>query len=451
MKRIMYGSVISLSQQQPNDIYMSIRMRMFSTRPNLNREAVTESFIDEIVNNQDKYLCIPLCADTSKQERGDYRGLGHMYDRKNDRFLSEQIGSFCGFSKVEDEFGISLIGEARVPKRNEKVCIALCEMFEQGSLNFSFEVLAGEVQVIDGITYIDKSLTNTLIGMAVVSIPAYPEAKALALVAEIEMDNMIREVMKNAYVTMAEAEMYTIIRRFFEQLFERIGDKPYSLSMERFCHDCAIFYDRDSAKTYRVDYMVENDEVIITDMYEVVFERKGDEVEMTLEEAMARISELENALNASTADVNTYKSSLDEVKATVAEKEEAITGLNQKVAELESSVEELTPYKAQVEQIEEEKKAAALAERKQKLTTFATKNGLDVAVAEVAEAIENLNYEAIVELAAEAKLSETEESEKNVDDEEDGDEKGYSKKSASFAMGDGIKLEGAYGGILARE
>lgn len=123
---------------------MSVRMRMFSTRPNGNGDAVTEAFINEIVANKEKYVCIPLCADTGKLLNGDYNGLGHMLDSRTGRFLSDQIGSFYNFEKVSDEYGVSLIGEARIAKRNVEICNAINELFEAGKLNFSFELQVGE-------------------------------------------------------------------------------------------------------------------------------------------------------------------------------------------------------------------------------------------------------------------------------------------------------------------
>ena len=41
-----------------------------------------------------------------------------MLDPLSGEFESEQIGSFFSFAKATDEFGVSLIGEARIPKRN---------------------------------------------------------------------------------------------------------------------------------------------------------------------------------------------------------------------------------------------------------------------------------------------------------------------------------------------
>jgi len=53
------ASQVELSTVQPNDIYMSVLMRMFSTRPNRNGFAVSEAFIDNIIANAAKYTCLP--------------------------------------------------------------------------------------------------------------------------------------------------------------------------------------------------------------------------------------------------------------------------------------------------------------------------------------------------------------------------------------------------------
>ena len=60
MQRITFqASHVELSAVQSNDIYMSVLMRMFSTRPNRNGFAVSEAFIDNIIANAAKYTCLP--------------------------------------------------------------------------------------------------------------------------------------------------------------------------------------------------------------------------------------------------------------------------------------------------------------------------------------------------------------------------------------------------------
>ena len=60
MNRVQFeASQVMISETQPNDIYMTVLMRMFSTRPNRNGYAVSEAFMDNIVANAAKYTCLP--------------------------------------------------------------------------------------------------------------------------------------------------------------------------------------------------------------------------------------------------------------------------------------------------------------------------------------------------------------------------------------------------------
>ena len=111
-------------------------------------------------------------------------GLTHRLNKTSGIFESEQIGSFFSFAKEVDNGVISLLGEARIPKRNPRLCETLWKLYEAGALNFSFEILVGNATRQDGITLIDAAEGNELIGMAVVTTPACPEATALKLIAE---------------------------------------------------------------------------------------------------------------------------------------------------------------------------------------------------------------------------------------------------------------------------
>ena len=56
MNRVQFeASQVMISEAQSNDIYMTVLMRMFSTRPNRNGYA----FMDNIVANAAKYTCLP--------------------------------------------------------------------------------------------------------------------------------------------------------------------------------------------------------------------------------------------------------------------------------------------------------------------------------------------------------------------------------------------------------
>lgn len=175
-------SISEVVEQETNKIFLLVRMRMLSTRPNGNNQCVTEAFVNEIVSNSMQYSGLPLYVDEPKLLARQYRSLGHMLDPRTGKFGTTQIGSLCTFDKVADEYGTSLYGEARIPKREEEVCQRIMELYQMGMLNFSFEIVCSRDELIekDGIEYIDASPNNALTGMAVVSVPAYEEATALS-------------------------------------------------------------------------------------------------------------------------------------------------------------------------------------------------------------------------------------------------------------------------------
>lgn len=178
---------------------------------NLNGVRCTAGFMDEIVENQEKYIGLPLCADTVNLVKGRYKKLGHCYDPKTGVYSSSIIGSFYRFEKEElDDGEVALVGYARVMKRNKRVCKAIGELFADGALKFSFEISCGTYEVLEDDTIlIDAADNNFIEGMCIVSFPACPEAVALELVAEIngigkEADEMI-DVIESAEVTTSVA------------------------------------------------------------------------------------------------------------------------------------------------------------------------------------------------------------------------------------------------------
>lgn len=436
-KLIMAASNITVSELKSNRKYFSVSMRMFSTRANLNQCAVTEAFIDDIIANKGDYVCMPLCADVAKLKRKDYRGLTHMYDKSTGTFLADEIGSFYDYEKVSDEFGVSLIGYARINKRSKLVCEAIQELYDNNALNFSFEISAGVVTIENGISIVDANEENELTAMAVVSVPAYPESKALELVAEA--DDMIR-FYANANMQISEVDIETVRRRFYELIFKMSEDIISELTVLLFCHDCAILYNYNKGRTYKVEYMMENDDLIIKDFYEVQFVRaKGSEKEM---EDVKKMSEAEVAeKNASQAqheaEVETAENQAVEAEANVetaedieseckkqAEDTEAeckkkamddeskdcekdceddpeddmdeMSALKKRCGELEAELKAMKKIKCELDAMKEAQVKAELDAKKDKLRKYAASEGLSVEDTVVAEAIENLNYEAIV-------------------------------------------------------
>ena len=431
---IMPASNILISEARSNRRYMSLSMRMFSTRENLNHVAVTEAFIDEIVANKEEYVCMPLCADVSKMKAKDYRGLTHLYDQKTGVFLADVIGGFYDFEKVSDEYGVSLIGHARVNKRVAAVCAAIEELYAKGELSFSFEISAGQLRMEDGITIVDASAENELTAMAVVSVPAYPESKALDLVAEAKPS--VEEFFENVRFLSAELDIETVRMRFFHTLDALIGEESWHMRPLLFCVDCAILYDVVCGKSFKVEYMTDGDTLMIKDFYEIEYVRaeEGSETEMNKDEKIfeteqALASEAEVAAEAveevtvaepqqAEAEETAVSEEVASEEATEPEKDAAnveaeactdeasddnaennadeLEAMRKECAEMKAQIEQLLKVKAELDKIKAEQEAAEAEAKKSELRQFAIAEGLDVEAESIARAIDEMDHASLV-------------------------------------------------------
>lgn len=199
--------VAEASAIQSSDLYMTVSMVMFEAeRANLNGVRVTEAFIDEVVANQDKYITLPLVVDTKMLYA--HGQLGHKYDPRTDTFDTTIIGAFYKFEKKVEADIVSLVGYARISKRDQETCNAVAELFAENKLKFSFEIACHNVaEQDDGTCLIDADVGNYLTSLCIVSQPACPNAVAMQLVAE--KDNEEAEVMPNEVIETAEAVVET--------------------------------------------------------------------------------------------------------------------------------------------------------------------------------------------------------------------------------------------------
>lgn len=162
---------------------------MLSDRRNLNSMRVTAAFIEQVVANRQRYIGTPLMVDKLRLESGQYNRLTHLQDERTGAFCSQQIGSFIAFETLTEEDGETvLVGTARVEKRFERACAAIQQLYDLDKLRVSFEITASVYQQMEDELIIDAAEGNNLIGMCIVSIPAYEDAKALALVASMTAD-----------------------------------------------------------------------------------------------------------------------------------------------------------------------------------------------------------------------------------------------------------------------
>lgn len=393
-KLYMLASDISIPNREPNDIYVIIEMRMCSTRPNGNKQGVTEAFIDSIIGNPDKYNCLPLYVDIDRLRGRVYRNLGHMFDKHTGTFGTTMIGSMIHFSKVQDEYGISLMGEARIPKRDSDICKRIIELYEMNMQNFSYEITysKNDVVIIDGVTFVDASENNNLTGMCVVSVPAYEESVAKNLIAENECENERNDTNDH------------------DKYDDDIDDEDD---------------DDDDIQTQGADYTMTLEEAMsaIAEKDSKIAEL---EAKISAAEKCAQDMEKEKdeAVEQAACDKNKAKAELDEAKSAIAEKDV-------KISELEAKVAELEPMKAELETIKAEKEAAQLAEKQEKAKSFAERQGLDVESEAVKTAIASQDYEAIASMAMEIKPNTNQK-----------------VTMASYAMTAGLEIEEKYGDLV---
>ncbi len=204
-KKILVSSY-GISGIEANDIYMAVKVKMLSDRRNLNDMRVTAAFIEKVAADHQQYIGTPLVVDKLRLESGQYNRLTHMQDERTGAFHSQQIGSFVAFEVLKEEDGETvLVGTARVEKRFDRACAAIEQLYELGKLCVSFEITASVyTQTADEII-IDADDGNKLIGMCIVSIPAYEDAKALALIASLLTEPNQEEISERIEM-MAEAK-----------------------------------------------------------------------------------------------------------------------------------------------------------------------------------------------------------------------------------------------------
>lgn len=173
---------------------MAIKVKMLSDRRNQNHMRVTAAFIQQVAADQAHYIGTPLVVDKPRLERGEYARLTHLQDERSGGFSSDQIGSFVRFETIREPGGETvLIGTARVEKRFERACAAIRQLYEMDKLRVSFEIMASVFEQTPEELVIDAADGNSLIGMCIVSLPAYEDARALALVASASTEKQTQK------------------------------------------------------------------------------------------------------------------------------------------------------------------------------------------------------------------------------------------------------------------
>lgn len=300
-----------------------------------------------------------------------------MQDEDTGQLRADLIGAFVDFEKINDEYGVSLYGLARIPKRDPEVLKAIRRLYEAGELNCSFEIWAEEQKRMGSIVCIDAAPGNHLTAMAIVSVPAYPESKVLALVAE---------------VMGAKGE------RLASGAEDARKGQSGIAAQEKNEHG-------DGQPEGGASHAAQS------------APREGDG-EMDLMETTARIAQLEAQLNKALQENEKAQSRIRELegqldmaaeqqRAAEAENAREAVRLQEAIDALNAQVQELLPFKQRLEEIESQRMAQELQKKRDNLRGYAAKNGLDPEDAQIMAMIEAMDYEGIIAEIQKKELSQS--------------------------------------------
>lgn len=451
---VFLASEVSISEQDKlNPVFLTVHFKIADNMGNLNKEGITAAFISDFINRQSQFDCLPVYVDMKRLLAGDYDNLGHMYSKITKHFGTTQFGSLTNFYSEADNDGVvSLYAEARFPKRELDACMALVELYELGKLCVSVELRYNPEHVIlkDGYKFIDAHEDNSLNGIAIVSEPACVDAVALDMVAERSADDSLIDaedeeskdrgetnLMKDKEEMTAEVQEETVVAE----------EKP----VEETAVDEAASEDSENAVAeaeQKGDVAVaedNNDGDPETDPDDADDGAEKDPTSDEQEVATAEVLEhsvdvhesVENWGEGKPVHVIEYRErvieTMEEAGVVIAEQGEEITKLENQIAELKE-------IKEKYDTIIAEREAAEMENKKAQAKAFAEKQGLDVTVAEVKEAIDALDYTKIAQLTM-----------AQVQEEEEPTEK---PETLVYTLASFVDMEveddKAYGGLLKR-
>jgi hypothetical protein len=380
---VLNSSRTLLNEENSNDLFMELGILLLRATPNLNNYFFQEDFIDEIVNNQDKYNALPIVVDVEKLMSKDYFNLGHNFSPVIGKFYSEQIGSYVSFSKKYGEDGIAeLHGTARISKRNADLIEVLMEMYSSTlGLSFSVEVIASDYSIDqNNILLIGASPNNYLLSDALVSFPACPESQALKLVSELNRSLKGGENLKDKKDILSELSHSDIRSQLNDLLnpnYDSDGWRVYDYWIASVYDNYVIVSDEHKAGVYyKFEYTInEKDEVTLGEKSQVTIEfvsvnEKGGKVNMENFDANKLIEEnkkltlenekLESQNKELTTNVETLTSEKQGVEVKLNEANETVVSLGKEKETLTAQVQELTTFKTEVVEKENTAKIEAI-------------------------------------------------------------------------------------------
>ena len=424
-KLVFLAEDISISQESKlNPIFLSIDVKLCDSALNKNKEGVTEEFIADVVSRANDHTCLPFYADVKNLLAENYDKLGHMFNRVTKQFGTSMVGSISDFYSQKDSNGVtSLYGIIKVPKRDRDIVYRLVDLYEMGHFAVSVELKYDprELKKVEGGSLIDVSENSALTGLCLVWKPACEDAYALDMVAEEsedsdEIDTQIEEQETDRGET-GTMEKENVMAEEVEQTAETENTVAEA--------EAAVAESTEQAAETNAEETVATENANAEDAGEPKKPEEEDDEEDKKEDAVAETQETQAEVLSHSIDTHESVENwgggepvhvvevTERIVETLEQANEMIAEQKKTITELETQIAELTQIKEKYDAIVAEEQARVLAEKQAQTRAFAEKQGLDVNAVAVAEAIEKLDYEKIMELTmAEEQAEEKKESEK---------------------------------------
>ena len=380
-KLVLLSERVSISEEAKlNPTFLTVDVKLCDSSLNLNREGVTQEFIEQFVANANDHVCLPFYADVKNLLAENYSALGHLYNKATRKFGTQMIGSMSEFYTETDDNGImSLCGKIRIPKRDRDIVYRLVDLYEMGRFAVSTEVSYDprECEITANGKFIIASENSSLNGLCLVWTPACADAYAMDMVAEAADDS-------EEIVTEGE-----------ELTAERGETKP--MEKENITAEVTeetVITEEAVAETEETQETAAEEQTAVAEEQEPVEEQKEEAVAET-DEANAEVLEHSVDTHESVENWGGEPVHVFEYRERVIETMNDAEAL---VAELDAKITELEEIKSKYDAIVVAEHEKAMAEKRESAKVFAEKQGLDVNETAVAEAIQNLDYAKIAEL-----------------------------------------------------
>ena len=380
-KLVLLSERVSISEEAKlNPTFLTVDVKLCDSSLNLNREGVTQEFIEQFVANANDHVCLPFYADVKNLLAENYSALEHLYNKATRKFGTQMIGSMSEFYTETDDNGImSLCGKIRIPKRDRDIVYRLVDLYEMGRFAVSTEVSYDprECEITANGKFIIASENSSLNGLCLVWTPACADAYAMDMVAEAADDS-------EEIVTEGE-----------ELTAERGETKP--MEKENITAEVTeetVITEEAVAETEETQETAAEEQTAVAEEQEPVEEQKEEAVAET-DEANAEVLEHSVDTHESVENWGGEPVHVFEYRERVIETMDDAEAL---VAELDAKITELEEIKSKYDAIVVAEQEKAMAEKRESAKVFAEKQGLDVNETAVAEAIQNLDYAKIAEL-----------------------------------------------------